>query len=64
MILEIFLFVCVSGSQAGTPNFLCQKHAMPSMEVCERAAGTFEVSRDTSGAGNAVFAYCGSKNQW
>lgn len=65
MVLEIFLFVCVSGAQAGTPNFLCKRHPMPSMEICEKASNTFKASTDQSiGKGNTVFIYCGGKDRW
>lgn len=60
---EIFLFVCISGSTAGTPNFMCQMHKMADAKACAEAVSSMKIAPATDDKGNRVFAYCAPKGE-
>ena len=65
-VAETFLFVCVAGAAAGTPNYLCKQHLMPSIEACVQATQTFKASPNnaTSDKESRVFIYCAPEGNW
>lgn len=63
-VVEIFLYVCVTGSTAGSPNYLCQQHKMESLKVCESAAQTLRIPSSNDPKANTVFAYCATQGKW
>lgn len=65
--LEIFLFVCVSGAALGTPNYLCKQHKMQDMQQCVQAAQTFKATTQdtaTKEKESRVFLYCAPEGNW
>ena len=59
-IAVVMLYVCVSGSKAGTPNWHCVRTEHPSYASCFKALREIRVIAQPS-EGNTVVAYCGTK---